>query len=359
MLFDEAFHVFWRNPRLLERVRSLLLPTVHTPPRGDARLLSRRLADAIFAGAGDEMRARETENEIERDAVSTWSEQEVLRARDFEEMSTAELAAAKTAIARLRLAIPKAPTRRYRPHPQGSLIDMRTTFRRSVRLGSNAFLLARRQRRRVPAPLVVICDISGSMNRYSRVLLHFAHALARDRTRVHSFVFGTRLTNITRQLRNRDVDAAIDLVSARGVGLERWHPHRAMPRHIQSGMVPSGMRPGCDRPAHFRRARRRRRRRPRAPGGTASQVVPPARVAESSASLRALRAEGGGDARPPAPCGRASSGAQPREPGRSLRSSHHATVPSTLGARRNGADREKVSGHLVAGPIVRKPRRRH
>ena len=214
MLFDEAFHVFWRNPRLLERVRSLLLPTVHTPPRGDARLLSRRLADAIFAGAGDEMRARETENEIERDAVSTWSEQEVLRARDFAEMSTAELAAAKTAIARLRLAIPKAPTRRYRPHPQGSLIDMRTTFRRSVRLGSNAFLLARRQRRRVPAPLVVICDISGSMNRYSRVLLHFAHALARDRTRVHSFVFGTRLTNITRQLRNRDVDAAIDLVSA-------------------------------------------------------------------------------------------------------------------------------------------------
>ena len=214
MLFDEAFHVFWRNPRLLERVRSLVLPTFHTPPRGDARPLSRRLADAIFAGAGDEMRARETDDEIERDAVSTWSEQEVLRARDFEEMSTAEMAAAKTAIARLRLALPKAPTRRYRPHTRGSLVDMRTTFRRSVRLGSNALLLARRQRRRVPAPLVVICDISGSMNRYSRVLLHFSHALARDRTRVHSFVFGTRLTNITRQLRNRDVDAAIDLVSA-------------------------------------------------------------------------------------------------------------------------------------------------
>lgn len=213
-LFDEAFHVFWRNPRLLERVRSILLPGVHTSPRGDASPLSRRLAEAIFAGAGQEVRARETQHEIERDAASTWSAQEVLRARDFEEMSSAELAAAKTAIARLRLALPEAPTRRYRPHPRGSLIDMRATFRRNLRLGSNAVLLARRQRRRVPAPLVVICDISGSMNRYSRVLLYFAHALARARTRVHSFVFGTRLTNISRQLRNRDVDAAIDLVSA-------------------------------------------------------------------------------------------------------------------------------------------------
>ena len=213
-LFDEAFHVFWRNPRLLERVRSLLLPTVHPLPRGDARALSRRVAEAIFAGAGHERQLREVDEKTERDALSTWSEQEVLRARDFEEMSASELSAARNAIARLRLAIPKSPTRRFRPHPRGPLVDMRTTFRRSVRFGSNAVLLAHRQRRRKPAPLVVLCDISGSMNRYTRVLLHFAHALARDRTRVHSFVFGTRLTNITRQLRNRDVDAAVDLVGA-------------------------------------------------------------------------------------------------------------------------------------------------
>ena len=91
---------------------------------------------------------------------------------------------------------------------------MRTTFRRSLRLGSDAVLLARRRRLRKPAPIVVLCDISGSMSRYSRVLLHFAHALARDRTRVFSFVFGTRLTNITRQLRDRDVDAAVERASA-------------------------------------------------------------------------------------------------------------------------------------------------
>ena len=214
-LFDEAFHVFWRNPKLLERIHSLLLlPTVHTPPQGDARPLSRRLSEALFAGSERDSRSREAENEVELDATLTWSDREVLRARDFEQMSAAELAAAKAAIARLRFAIPPAPTRRYRPHPRGSLIDMRTTFRRSLRLGSGAVMLARRRRRRNPAPLVVLCDISGSMSRYSRVLLHFAHALARDRTRVHSFAFGTRLTNITRQLRNRDVDAAIERASA-------------------------------------------------------------------------------------------------------------------------------------------------
>ena len=213
-LFDEAFHVFWRNPKLLERVTSLLLPTVHVPPQGDARPLSRRLSEALFAGAEREARVRETESEIELDATLTWSDREVLRSRDFEQMSAAELAAAKAAIARLRTAIPPAPTRRYRPHPRGALIDMRTTLRRSLRLGSGAVELARRRRRRQPAPIVVLCDISGSMSRYSRVLLHFAHALARDRTRVFSFVFGTRLTNVTRQLRDRDVDAAIEGASA-------------------------------------------------------------------------------------------------------------------------------------------------
>ena len=213
-LFDEAFHVFWRNPGLLERVTGLLLPGGHTPPRADARPLSRRLSEALLPGREGGARGRDEEEEIELDATLTWSDREVLRARDFEQMSAAELAAAKTAIARLRTAIPPAPTRRYRTHPRGALVDMRTTFRRSLRLGSGAVLLARRRRRRKPAPLVVICDISGSMSRYSRVLLHFAHALARDRTRVSSFVFGTRLTNITRLLRDRDVDAAIEQVSA-------------------------------------------------------------------------------------------------------------------------------------------------
>ncbi len=220
-LFDEAFHVFWRNPRLLERITSLLLPTVQTPPRGDAKPLSRRLSEALFAGGEGGPKTREPEEEAEFEAPLTWSDREVLRTRDFEQMSAAELAAAKAAIARLRLAVPPAPTRRYRPHPHGARIDLRATFRRSLRTGSGAVLLARRRQVRRPAPIVVLCDISGSMSRYSRVLLHFAHALARDRDRgrVFSFVFGTRLTNVTRQLRDRDVDAAIERASGE---VEDW-----------------------------------------------------------------------------------------------------------------------------------------
>ena len=219
-LFDEAFHVFWRNPRLLERITSLLLPTVQTPPRGDAKPLSRRLSEALFAGGeGGGPKTNEPEEEVEFEATLTWSDREVLRTRDFEQMSAAELAAAKAAIARLRLAVPPAPTRRYRPHPHGARIDMRATFRRSLRTGSGAVLLARRRRVRRPAPIVVLCDISGSMSRYSRILLHFAHALARDRGRVFSFVFGTRLTNLTRQLRDRDVDAAVERASGE---VEDW-----------------------------------------------------------------------------------------------------------------------------------------
>ncbi len=219
-LFDEAFHVFWRNPRLLERITSLLLPTVQTPPRGDAKPLSRRLSEALFAGGeGGGPKTNEPEEEVEFEATLTWSDREVLRTRDFEQMSAAELAAAKAAIARLRLAVPPAPTRRYRPHPHGARIDMRATFRRSLRTGSGAVLLARRRRVRRPAPIVVLCDISGSMSRYSRILLHFSHALARDRGRVFSFVFGTRLTNLTRQLRDRDVDAAIERASGE---VEDW-----------------------------------------------------------------------------------------------------------------------------------------
>lgn len=210
-LFDEAFHVFWRNPKLLERVASLLLPTVRTPPRGDAKPLSRRLGEALFAqgrGAEREARARE---ETEFEAALTWSDREVLRKRDFEQMSAAELEAAKKAVGRLRAALPPAPTRRYRPHPRGARPDLRATLRRALRSGTAAVALARRRRRARPAPLVLLCDVSGSMSRYSRVLLHFAHALARARDRrVFTFTFGTRLTNVTRALRERDVDAAVE-----------------------------------------------------------------------------------------------------------------------------------------------------
>jgi uncharacterized protein with von Willebrand factor type A (vWA) domain len=131
---------------------------------------------------------------------------------DFEKMSLEELARAKAAIARLRLPVQDVPTRRFAPDRRGARADLRATLRAALRSGG-LIELKRRSRRRRPPPLVVLCDISGSMSRYSRIFLHFMHSVTNDRDRVYTFVFGTRLTNITRYLRHRDVDLALDRVA--------------------------------------------------------------------------------------------------------------------------------------------------
>jgi uncharacterized protein with von Willebrand factor type A (vWA) domain len=219
-IFDQAFHVFWRNPQLLERMMAMLLPSIGAPEdadRGDE--ISRRLAEALKAerGDGDEGEAPE-EEELEIDAAMTYSARELLQRADFEKMSVEELEQAKRLIARMTLPIMDLPTRRFAPDPHGRRIDMRATLRAALRSGGLPALRRRNPRRRHP-PLVIICDISGSMSRYSRIVLHFMHAVTNDRDRVFAFLFGTRLTNITRLLRHRDVDVALDRV-ARSV--EDW-----------------------------------------------------------------------------------------------------------------------------------------
>ncbi|MBX6322051.1 MAG: VWA domain-containing protein [Rhodospirillaceae bacterium] len=218
-LFDQAFQIFWRNPKLLERMMAMLLPNIERPDQLDQHEISRRLAEALRAdrNAAAE-RLREPEEKVEIDAVMTWSDREVLQKLDFEKMSLEELAAAKKLIARMRLPIQDVATRRFRPHPLGRRLDMRATMRGALRSAGGIGLRWRERRRRHP-PLVVICDISGSMSRYSRLMLHFMHAITNDRDRVHTFLFGTRLTNVTRYLRYRDIDVALDKVSER---VEDW-----------------------------------------------------------------------------------------------------------------------------------------
>ncbi len=213
-LFDQAFHVFWRNPQLLERMIAAMLPALHgagEPERGEE--MSRRLAEALKPDRSGTADSREpTEEKLEIDAVMTWSDREVLQSMDFEKMSTAEIAAAKRAIAEMRLPIMELPTRRFQPDPAGHRVDMRATLRASLRAGGSIPLRRRTPRRRHP-PLVILCDISGSMSRYSRLVLHFMHAVTNDRDRVATFLFGTRLTNITRLLRHKDVDVALERVA--------------------------------------------------------------------------------------------------------------------------------------------------
>ncbi|TWA59603.1 hypothetical protein FBZ84_11594 [Azospirillum baldaniorum] len=211
-VFDQAFHVFWRNPDILKRMMGLMLPTIRTESSDSQDPLSRRVADAL-RGTAPEAEGPE-KSEVEVDAAFTVSAQERLQEKDFEKMSAAEMAEAKRMLARIALPVAEVTTRRHRPDPRGPRVDPRATLRRMLRSGGDLADLARRSRRTRPPPLVVLCDISGSMTRYSRMLLHFMHAVSNDRDRVHSFVFGTRLTNITRHLRHKDVDVALDAVSA-------------------------------------------------------------------------------------------------------------------------------------------------
>jgi len=210
VLFDQAFHVFWRNPELLKKMLGLVLPELNIEmPQDSGTEMLRRLAEALHPNQP----ARDSgETELEIDAAMTSSDREELHAMDFEKMSLEELARAKAAIARMRLPIHDIPTRRYARDPRGARADMRATLRAALRSGGLIELKRKSQRRR-PPPLVVLCDISGSMSRYSRVFLHFMHSIINDRDRVHTFVFGTRLTNITRYLRFRDVDIALDRVA--------------------------------------------------------------------------------------------------------------------------------------------------
>ena len=209
-LFDQAFHVFWRNPRILERMMGLMLPELQDELAQRAPdEVSPRIAQAMAAGRDGERALRPEEQEFELDAAMTWSKEEVLREKDFEKMTVEELEAARAAIRRMRFSIMDLPTRRYRRDPRGARADMRATLRAALRTGGDIIPLRFRKRRRRHPPLVILCDISGSMERYSRMLLHFLHAITNDRDRVFTFLFGTRLTNVTRHLQYRDVDVAL------------------------------------------------------------------------------------------------------------------------------------------------------
>jgi uncharacterized protein with von Willebrand factor type A (vWA) domain len=225
-VFAQVFRLYWRDPQFMEHMIGLLAPMVRgmnqpEPPSA----AERRAAEALLDGAEAPPRSpREAEGEtLEIDAALTFSADERLRSMDFEQMSTAELAEARRAIARLDLPVRPIASRRTRADAGGRLADWRGTMRAALRSGGDVQRLAYRARRERWPNLVALCDISGSMSGYSRLLLHFLHAAANARgagwAQVHAFTFGTRLTNITRHLRQRDVDAAL---AAAGHEAQDW-----------------------------------------------------------------------------------------------------------------------------------------
>jgi len=222
-IFDQCFHIFWRDPQIMEKMLGLMLPEMRAPPHEhQPRPGEKRAAEALLDGSAAKPpeAVERAADQVEFDARLTLSEREQLRRRDFEQMSAAEISEARRAIARLQLSSRPILSRRMRASPHGTFADWRRTMRIAVRTGNMAELKMRKRRERPPA-LVALCDISGSMAGYSRMFLHFLHAAMNAERRtwqsVHVFTFATRLSNITRHLRARDVDKALAL-SGHSVG---------------------------------------------------------------------------------------------------------------------------------------------
>jgi uncharacterized protein with von Willebrand factor type A (vWA) domain len=211
-LFDQAFDLFWRGPGHEHQSSRLPLPTASQTPRPASAPPSRRLADALAVSSPAPAYAPVPSESIEPDAALGFSARERLRRADFDTMSADEWRAAQRLLTQIALVFEPLPTRRLRRATRAGRPDPRATLAAMARHGGELWEMRWRRPRTQPAPLVLLADISGSMSRYSRMLLHFAHALGHADARVESFVFGIRLTRTTRLLRSRDPDLAVDQV---------------------------------------------------------------------------------------------------------------------------------------------------
>lgn len=224
-LFAQVFRLFWRDPRYLDHMMSLLLPQVHGVQEDRAaQAAEKRAAEALLDGQLPPAPKDPPDgDQIEIDATATMSAEERLKTLDFEQMSATEIAEAKRMLAKLSLPVQPLKTRRSTASTLTARIDARRTLRNAMRTGGELTTLKHKAPVTRWPNLVVLCDISGSMADYSRMVLHFVHAVANRKgqgwARVHAFTFGTRLTNITRHLRARDVDAAL---KAAGSEAQDW-----------------------------------------------------------------------------------------------------------------------------------------
>lgn len=217
-VFDAAFRIFWRNSNLSEKTSTILQSQLKSFEKKDKpSAASARVARALVKQSVE--RPVELSPEAEIRAELAVSSNETLKSKDFEQMNADEISQAKHAMARLVLPVENIKSRRFKTAFDGDRIDLRKTMRKSLASGGEWGAPIFKKRKHVPPPIVALCDISGSMAQYSRLFLHFQHALAESRQRVHSFVFGTQLTNVTRALARKDPDEALD---ACGALVEDW-----------------------------------------------------------------------------------------------------------------------------------------
>jgi uncharacterized protein with von Willebrand factor type A (vWA) domain len=212
LIFAQAFNLFFRAAEEWKH----MLDSVPLPDHARKKPppASRRVQEAM-----SRPQTTEVPQQQEQDLRLSVSDKEVLQKKDFAQMSAAEIAEAVRAIERMKLPQAELRTRRFQPDPRGVRIDMRRTLRASLRTGGDIINIHRLGRIDRPAPIVALLDISGSMSEYTRLFLHFLHAITDARKRVSVFLFGTRLTNVSRALRQRDPDEALASCSS---AVEDW-----------------------------------------------------------------------------------------------------------------------------------------
>ncbi len=207
-LFDEAFDYFWRKP--FEDGIELNLSDLFIDNRKPKPLSTTPdINESDPTSDGDERQEEDEERQIIVEITQTFSDREMLRQKDFEQMSADELQQVKRLMAQLVWQLGQRKTRRYQTG-KGKQLNFRRSLRRNMRFGGEMLTWSHQTVKIKPRPLVIIADISGSMERYARLLIHFLYSLAEGLDqRVELFVFSTQLTRITRQMRNRDADRAI------------------------------------------------------------------------------------------------------------------------------------------------------
>jgi uncharacterized protein len=206
-IFDRAFEAFWMG-------RGVPVGTAMTEEAARDNQLARNDAERDAGSTEQDPAYDRNADGVSLDdvAVPTWSDTAALADKDFAEFTPDEVAIARSALEQLVWTPGERRTRRWvRGH--GSRVDMRRALAKSLRTGGDVLTLPRRTRRTRPRPLVLLCDVSGSMERYSRMLLHFVHALSRRHRRVETFLFSTELTRITKELRTRWLDQAATAVA--------------------------------------------------------------------------------------------------------------------------------------------------
>ena len=209
-IFDQCFHLFWQNPKILQQMFNLLLPQIGTQkaPTTNKKQL-KRISDNIQKQNIDI--EKEKKEEIIFDSKMSWSNKSALNTKDFEMMSLEEIHQAEKEIKKFLIKSKTQISRRWKKNDQSSKISTKYTIKKSVK-NNGIIHLAFKDRIKKFKPLVILIDISGSMESYSRIMLFLSHILIQQHKNIEIFTFGTKLTRITKFLKNKDVDLSLDKI---------------------------------------------------------------------------------------------------------------------------------------------------